>query len=121
MESNSNANNSGQYRLLVDKFAQNKSRKPKFEPHDFFGQLLRILVLELPQIEGLGLDSPTTIVLAVIHNVKTELHKGIYSYKDSGVIEVVDLNTIQCVVGRVKVGGQWVILDRSGVAAMGKD
>ena len=38
---------------------------------------------------------------------------GIYSYKEFGADEVVDLKTVQCVVGRVKNRGEWFIIDRS--------
>ena len=34
-------------------------------------------------------------------------------YKDCGAEEVVDLNTVKCVIGRVKDRGEWAIVDRS--------
>jgi hypothetical protein len=41
------------------------------------------------------------------------LRDAIYSYKEFGAEEVVDMKTVQCVVGRVKNGGEWSIVDRS--------
>ena len=41
------------------------------------------------------------------------LRDGIYSYKEFGADEVVDLKTVQCVIGRVKNRGEWFIVDRS--------
>ncbi|KIL55903.1 hypothetical protein M378DRAFT_182111 [Amanita muscaria Koide BX008] len=37
------------YQLSVDIFAHIKRRKPVFEPRNFFGQLLRIVVIEVPE------------------------------------------------------------------------
>ena len=79
----------------------------------FFGQLERILVIELPVAPRLGITEPTTLVLALIQEVKVPLRDGIYSYKEFGAKEVVDLKTLQCVVGRVKNRGEWSIVDRS--------
>jgi len=41
------------------------------------------------------------------------LRHGIYSYKEFGGEEVVDLKMVQCVVGRVKNIGEWSIIDQS--------
>jgi len=34
-------------------------------------------------------------------------------YKEEGRLEVVDMTSVQCLVGRVKVGNKWAIIDRS--------
>jgi hypothetical protein len=88
-------------------------KTPDFEEKTFFGQLKRILVLELPATPRLNLVEPTTLILALIQEVKVTLKDGIFFYKDFGVEEVVDLKTVQCVVGRVKCRGEWAIIDRS--------
>jgi NADH:ubiquinone oxidoreductase subunit F (NADH-binding) len=69
--------------------------------------------LELPSAQQLDLDEPTTVIVALIREVKTTLKNGIYYYKDFGVEEVVDLSALQCVVGRVQERGEWAIIDRS--------
>jgi hypothetical protein len=79
----------------------------------FFGQLKQILLLELPPTPLLNLTMPTTIILAVIHNVNTTLKGDIHFYKDFGINDVVDLTTVQCVVGRIYDRGEWAIVDRS--------
>jgi hypothetical protein len=61
----------------------------------------------------LALAKPATLILAVIQQVKATLRNGLYYYKDFGADEVVDLNTVQCVVGRVKDRSEWTIVDRS--------
>jgi len=102
-----------QYTLYVDRHARHRRKTPDFEEKDFFGQLNRILVLELPPAPQLDLTEPTTLILALIQQVKTTLKDGIYYYKDCGAEEVVDLNTVKCVIGRVKDRGEWAIVDRS--------
>ena len=102
-----------QYTLYVDRHARHKRKTPDFEEKTFFGQLLRVLVLELQASRRLDLADPTTIILALIHEVKVTLKDGIYTYKEFGAEEVVDLKAVQCVVGRVKDRGVWFIVDRS--------
>lgn len=102
-----------QYTLFVDRHARHRRKTPEFEEKIFFGQLNRILLLDLPQMPQLPLAEPTTLILAVIQQVKATLRDGLYYYKDFGADEVVDLNTVQCVVGRVKDRGEWTIVDRS--------
>jgi hypothetical protein len=88
-------------------------KTPDFEEKNCFGQLNCILLLELPPEPRFALAEPTTLILALLHEVKVTLRDGIYSYKEFGVEEVVDLNTVQCVVGRVKDRGEWSIIDQS--------
>ena len=84
-----------------------------FEEQNFFGQLGRILLLELPSARKLHLAEPTTIIVAVIWEVEANLKDGIYYYKEFGLEEVVDLETIQCVVRRIRDRGKWALIDRS--------
>ena len=106
-----------QYTQLVDRYARQKTKTPEFELQNFFGQLQCILVLELPSTPRLNIDMPTTIILALIKNVKATLTDNVYYYKALGVDEVVDLNTVQCVVGSIWDRNEWAIIDRSdGVA-----
>jgi len=102
-----------QYTQYVDRHARHNRRTPDFEEKNFFGQLKHILLLELPLAPRLNLAKPTTLILALIHKVKATLMDGIYYYKDFGVEEVVDLNTVQCVVGRIKDRGEWGIINPS--------
>ena len=45
----------------------------------------------------------------------------IYYYEEFGADEVVDLETIQCVVGRIKDRGKWALIDRSDRVANNAD
>jgi hypothetical protein len=102
-----------QYTQFVDRHARNMRKTPDFEEQDFFGQLGRILILELPSAPKLHLTKPTTVIVAVIREVKAKLKDGLYYYDKFGHEEVVDLDTIQCVVGRIQDRGEWAIIDRS--------
>ncbi|KAF9472199.1 hypothetical protein BDN70DRAFT_887261 [Pholiota conissans] len=51
------------------------------------------------------------------HSNPTHQHSRSTQYKQDGPIEVVDLNAIQCVVGRVHDRGKWAIIDCSGAFA----
>jgi hypothetical protein len=100
---------------FVDRHARNHRKTPDFKLQDFFGQLRRILLLELPSAPRLKLDKPTTVILAVIWEVKATLRNDIYYYKELGVEEVVDMKTVQCVIGRVKDRSEWAVVDRSNI------
>lgn len=106
-----------QYTQFVDRHAHRMRRTPEFEEQDFFGQLGRILILEIPSAPKLHLAEPTTIIVAVIREVKAKLTDGIYYYKEFGLDEVVDLETVQCVVGRIQDRGRWALIDRSNSTA----
>jgi hypothetical protein len=89
--------------LFLQSLTTHHRRKtPAFEEKTFSGQLKCILVLELPAATQLDLVEPMTLILALIQEVKAMLKDGIYFYKEFGVEEVVDLKTIQCVIGHIE-------------------
>ena len=51
------------------------------------------------------------VIVALIQEVKATVRNSIYYYKDFGVDEVVDLTTLQCVVGRIQARDKWAIID----------
>ena len=102
-----------QYTQLVDRYAHHRRRTPDFEVQNFFGQLKHILLVELPLAQELNVAALTTVILALIQEVKATLRDGIYYYKEFGVEEVVDLSTVQCVVGRIRDRTEWAIVDWS--------
>jgi hypothetical protein len=66
----------------------------------------------------LALRRSETVVLALIHKcpIKSDHPDGldIHYYSKASGMDAVDLNTLQCLVGRVKALKQWAIVDRSG-------
>jgi hypothetical protein len=70
-------------------------------------------VVQLPRATGLDIDEPATLILAGIKScVLNSL--GMPYYMDLGHYEVVDMTTVQCLIGQVPVGNKWGIIDRSG-------
>jgi hypothetical protein len=110
-----------QYVQMVDKYTHRPSRPPVYVKRSFFGQLKRVLVIDLPNIPPLGLSSPLTVIYAVVQTVKVTEKDGFYIYRVPGTIQIVDLNTVQCVVGRVKDRDRWSIVDRSGITNVQDD
>jgi hypothetical protein len=122
------------YQLLIDIHAHAKKRRPVFEPRNFFGQLLRIFIVDIPEpLQGLQradrAEAPdeedadvqqTQWIYAVIRSVKiidTDSF-GINYYEEMGEIEIVDLEMVQCVVGRIRDRNRWAIVDRSKSSAL---
>jgi len=60
------------YDMLVDIDAKKPRHAPEFMPKSFFGQLQHILVVHLPIIRALGLNEPTTLLLAEIRPCRLE-------------------------------------------------
>jgi len=104
-----------QYQLAVDKFAHRPRQAPQFELQDFFGQVLRFIVVNIP----LSIDheiEAQSLVYAVINEVKVLDHgTDFYGrfYQATGPTVFVDLDQVQCVIGRVLDRGKWAIVDRS--------
>jgi len=86
----------------------------------FYGQLLDIFVVPLPSDERLGLVRPTTTILAQIlpcNLIAPQIpHFPAYKNMKTGP-EMVNINTVKCVVGRIKDERNYYILDRSGTGA----
>jgi hypothetical protein len=106
--------------MLVDKNARYPKRPVVLEPHTFFGQLQHIFLINLMPPPGLGLGEKTTLVLAAIRTCadpRMRAENNIYYYSREGHLEAVDMECVQRLVGRVKDGNEWAIIDRSeGIA-----
>ena len=81
----------------------------------FFGELQQIVKIDLQPSMQLNLDKPQTLFYAIVKQCKAEQSReGFWEYKNLGGLEAVDLELIQCVVGRIFDRGKWVLIDRSG-------
>lgn len=86
------------------------------EKKTFYGQLLRIIVVDVPAITAIG-AKPETLVLGIIRTCTLDGSHSkldIHYYTKQGALEVVDITTVQCVVGRIEDRRRWAIIDRSG-------
>ena len=79
--------------------------------------MLRLIVVNIPLSLHHGIEAQS-LVYAVIDEVKI-LDHGTNSYGHSlfyqatGPIAFIDLNQVQCVIGRILDRGKWAIVDRS--------
>ena len=113
--------------MLVDKFAHMKRQKPVYKPQTFYGQLQHIYVVKFSDsCSDARVEPEKPVFLVTIRNCKletddTELAKlDIHLYTRTGTLDVVDITSVQALVGRVKVQvgrGGWTIIDRSGALA----
>ncbi|PVF91126.1 hypothetical protein CPB86DRAFT_720040 [Serendipita vermifera] len=98
--------------LLVDRYAHMREREPEFERQVFYGQLLYVVHVTYPRLRG----PPTSVLLGIVQWCKdTEgdaTHERVW-YSEMGLHQAINIATVQCVVGRVKVGRRWGILDLS--------
>jgi hypothetical protein len=109
------------YALLVDANARNKRLAERLKLVTFYGQLRHIFVLTMQPAAELELKEAETIILAAISECKITAHNDLdmHYYRDEGALQVVDISTVQCLVGRIKTtnGRDWAIIDRSGSLA----
>ena len=113
--------------MLIDKHARRPRRTPEYEVKTFYGQLQHIYVVRFTApCRDLGLDGPSTIILAAIRNcilddtgtdnyARSKL--DIHYYSTQGALHIIDITCIQCLVGRMKDRDKWAIVDWSGLLA----
>ncbi|KAI9430414.1 hypothetical protein H4582DRAFT_2063825 [Lactarius indigo] len=114
------------YVMLVDKFAHAHRRKPVFEPQTFYGSLEHLYLIQFT-CSDTQVDPQKPVILAAIRNCKTKdpgptdlEGLDIHLYNTTGSLDLVDVTSIQALVGRVEYtvdGGGWAIIDRSGSLA----
>jgi len=81
----------------------------------FFGELQRIVKIDVPATPQLNLEEPQVLFFAIVKQCNaTQSREGFWEYSTLGGLEAVDIGLIQCVVGRIFDRGKWVIIDRSG-------
>ena len=84
----------------------------------FFGELQRIVKIDLPPTSQLNLKEPQSLFYAIVRECNaSRSREGFWEYKELGGLEAVDIGLLQCVVGRIFDRGKWVIIDRGGERA----
>ena len=88
----------------------------------FFGQLLYIVVIPIPESTELKTKKPEDLCLAIIQQVHADLPNAhrippIPSYEHTGALDPADIKSIQCVVSHVKDQRKWGLIDCSGPLA----
>lgn len=90
-----------------------------------YGKLEHIITVTLPEgHQSLQPSTPTNSIVALIHRcilkeddpqlAGLDIH---FFSKEKQSFDTVDITSVQCLVGRVKSGNSWAIIDRSGKLA----
>jgi hypothetical protein len=110
--------------MFVDKYARQPRRQPEYELQTFYGQLQHIFSIQFKRgHDDLGLENDSVVILAsiktcVLDDPDTQLeHIDIRFYSAQGAVHVIDITSLQCLVGRVWDRNKWAIVDRSGSLA----
>jgi hypothetical protein len=110
--------------MLVDKFARQARRQPEYELQTFYGQLQHIYTIQFKEpCPALGLNEPSTVLLAAIRTCTLDTPDAqlqgldIHFYSTEGGLHVIDITSLQCLIGRIKDRNRWAIIDRSGSLA----
>ena len=110
--------NSLKYECLIDQNADNDGPEDLIQ-QTFFGELQRVVQLDLPKSSEIHHPQAKTILLTHIKTCEaTKNEDGFWEYSTiKPSPHFVDLNTIVCVVGRIHDRGHWTFIDRSGPTA----
>ncbi|KAJ3485684.1 hypothetical protein NLI96_g4778 [Meripilus lineatus] len=103
---------------LVDANTRYRNRAILLEPRTFYGQLKNLYTVQLIRlVPSYPASEPSLFILAAIKTCAiSRIHPtlDIHYYEKEGPLEVMDVTSIQCLVGRVRDGDTWAIVDRSG-------
>lgn len=103
------------YEATSDIMAEFEDAPAEMEVHTYFGELQQVFSIRVPQSSQLHLDKPETLFLAAVKECDASFNEhGFWEFSAAGKLAVIDLGTIQCVVGRIYDQGKWIIIDRSG-------
>jgi hypothetical protein len=111
--------------MLVDKYARQARRQPEYELQTFYGQLQHIYVIRFKEsCPTLGLNDASILFLAAIRTCVLQGHPDlqlksldIHLYSSEGALHIIDITSLQCLVGRIKDRKSWAVIDRSGSLA----
>ncbi|TFK65416.1 hypothetical protein BDN72DRAFT_773358 [Pluteus cervinus] len=108
------------YEAFEDKNQRYRNRNILLELKTFYGQLQSIFVIKF-EPQGQAVIGQDTVILAAVTtcNIEPDVDLkqtglDLHTYTNEKNTNVVDITSIQCLVGRVKDDRGWVIIDRSG-------
>jgi len=110
--------------MFIDKYAHQPRRRPAYELQTFYGQLQHIYAIRFTlECRDIGLENDTVIILAAIKTCTLDepdsqlRNLDIRFYSAEGAVHVIDITSVQCLVGRIRDRNRWAIVDRSGSLA----
>jgi hypothetical protein len=107
-----------QYECYIDANRNYRNRPENLVLTKFFGCLERVFSFKIPA--KTFPDQPHSLYLVFVQiqscHGESERYRGmdLAYYRNLGAHEILDLTTVQCVIGRVHVDNRWLIIDRTG-------
>ncbi|KAI0683538.1 hypothetical protein C8Q76DRAFT_662367 [Earliella scabrosa] len=108
------------YEALVDRNSRRRNAAIQLAPSTFYGQLQHVYVIDCPPIPNTSHVSTERFIFAVVRTCDIEhTHRSldIHYYTKESTLDVLDITTLQCLVGRIHDRGRWAFIDRSGTLA----
>ncbi|TFK82780.1 hypothetical protein K466DRAFT_499707 [Polyporus arcularius HHB13444] len=105
------------YEALVDRNARHRNAAVQLQRATFYGRLEHVLAVYCPPILGSSLRTSETVLFAVVRTCdieETHSSLDIHYYSKETTLDVLDITTIQCLVGRIRDRGRCAIIDHSG-------
>ena len=101
----------------MDEYENDPGRPARDKRTVCYSQVQSYVYVTLPAEPSLKTTSDSTAILALVKLCKTEEGEDasleLVWYRDMETVRAFDIATIDCVVGRIKVGDRWGIIDRS--------
>ena len=101
---------------MIDKYEDEPGRPACDKQVVCYGQVQSYIYITLPAKPHLGINRNATAILALVKLCKTDgkdTSLGLVWYQEMENVRAFDVATIDCVIGRIKVGNRWGIIDRS--------
>jgi hypothetical protein len=118
------AYSAAQFSGLVDVNARYRNLEEVFALEQSYGEVERLLRIQLPASHALGLSTPKWVAYAIIRPVKLDRNDGIpgldvpFYTRAETHYDAIDAQYVECLIGRVPLEhGQWAIIDRTGAAS----
>ena len=102
--------------LVIDKYKDDPGRPAWDKQVVCYGQVHSYIRVTLPAEPHLKTDCKSTAILALVTLCKTngeDASRVPVWYHKMELVRAFDVVTIDCVIGQVKVGDRWGIIDRS--------
>ena len=101
---------------MIDEYEDEPGRPARDKQIVCYGQVQSYIHVTLPAEPCLKTNHDSPVILALVTLCKTNGKDASLApvwYQEMGKVRAFDITTIDCVIGRVKVGNHWGIIDRS--------
>jgi len=99
---------------MIDKYEDNPGRPARDKQVVCYGQVHSYIYIMLPAEPRLNTNCDATAILVLVTLCKTNGQDASLTpvwYTEMEIVRAFDVANIDCVVGRIKVGDRWGIID----------